>query len=71
MGLVERHLVGEPAGAFLHRAELVGALQIIVAQIIQPLDLIAEPEVGEGFGIGEGATVKSSGASRVGKVSPS
>ena len=29
------------------RAELAGALEIIVAQIVEPLDLVAEPELRE------------------------
>ena len=55
MRLVERHLVGEPAGAFAKRAELAGALKIIVAQVVEPLELVAEPELREGFRIGERA----------------
>ena len=55
MGLVQRHLVGEPAGALADRAELAGALKIIVAQVVEPLDLVAQPELRERFWIGERA----------------
>jgi hypothetical protein len=41
MGLIQRHLVGEPAGALADRGELAGALEIIVAQIVEPFDLVA------------------------------
>ena len=37
------------------RAELAGALKIVVAQIVEPLDLVAEPELREGFRVGERA----------------
>ena len=38
--------VNQPA-PLRDRAELAGALQIIVAQIVEPLDLVAEPEFGK------------------------
>ena len=47
MRFVERHLVGEPVGALAHRPELARALEIIIAKIVQPLGLIAEPKLGE------------------------
>ena len=55
VGLVERHLIGEPIGALAHRVELAGALQIIVAQVVEALGLVAEPELRERLGIGERA----------------
>ena len=56
MRLVERHLVGEPGGAAgCSDAELAHAAQIIVAQFVEPVAVVAHPQLGERLGIGERA----------------
>ena len=44
VGLIERHFVGEPARALACCPELTRALKIVVAQVVEPFELIAEPE---------------------------
>ena len=55
MGLVQRHLVGEARGPRPQDAHLAHLLQIIVAQIVQPVALIAHPQFGQRLGIAERA----------------
>jgi hypothetical protein len=53
MRLVQRHLVGEPCGALRHDAELRDLAQIMVAQVIQILAMIAHPQFRQRLGVGK------------------
>jgi len=48
--LVQRHLVGEPSGALRHDAELPDPAQIMIAQIIEVLAVIAHPQFASASG---------------------
>ena len=55
MHLVERHLVGKELRAFLENAELGGAPEVIVAELIGREAVIAHPQIGQRAREGIGA----------------
>jgi hypothetical protein len=51
VGLVQRHLAGEPGSPFGHDAELYDFAQVMIAQIIEVLAMIGHPQLRERLGV--------------------